>query len=67
MSTPGSFYLDQAAVCARAAEATLLPNLRDKYRVAEAAWQALADREIGIRAARDQRDAEKAATPLLFS
>lgn len=59
MSIAGQFYLAQAAVCAKAAADTLLPNQRDKYRVAQAAWQALADREIGVRAARELREAEK--------
>lgn len=61
MSASGKFYLAQAATCAQAAENTALANQRDKYLRAQAAWQALADREIGIVAARDLREAEKAA------
>lgn len=60
MSVSSQFYQNQASVCARSAEGTTLPNQRDKYLRAQAAWQALADREIGIKAARDLREAEKA-------
>lgn len=62
MSGSSQFYLTQAALCAKSAQGTVLPNLRDKYLQAEAAWQALADRELGIRAAREQREADKAAS-----
>ena len=65
MSASGKFYLAQAALCAQSAQSTLLGNQRDKYLRAEAAWQALADREIGIVAARDLRDAEKAALAMI--
>ena len=61
MSASGKFYLAQAALCAQNAQGTALANQRDKYLRAQAAWQALADRETGIVAARDLRDAEKAA------
>ena len=61
MSASGKFYLAQAATCALAAEKTQLANQREKYLRAQAAWQALADRENGIVAARDLREAEKAA------
>ena len=61
MSASGKFYLAQAELCALSAEKTALANQKDKYLRAQAAWQALADREIGIVAARDLRDAEKAA------
>lgn len=61
MSAAGDFYLGQVALCDKAAAAASLPNQRDKYVRAGAAWQALADREIGIRAARDKQAAEKAA------
>jgi hypothetical protein len=61
MSASGKFYLAQAATCAQAAEKTQLANQREKYLRAQAAWQALADRENGIVAARDLREAEKAA------
>lgn len=59
MSTSG-FYLAQAANCARSAAATQLDNQRETYLRAQAAWQALADREIGVKAARDLREAERA-------
>ena len=61
MSASGKFYLAQVALCAQSAETTPLANQREKYLRAQAAWQALADREIGIVAARDLREAEKAA------
>ena len=61
MSASGKFYLAQAALCAQSAQGTALANQREKYLRAQAAWQALADREIGIVAARDLREAEKAA------
>ena len=61
MSASGKFYLAQAELCAQSAEKTALANQKDKYLRAQAAWQALADRETGIVAARDLRDAEKAA------
>ena len=64
MSASGKFYLAQAELCALSAEKTALANQKDKYLRAQAAWQALADREIGIVAARDLRDAEKAALGL---
>lgn len=60
MSASGEFYLAQVAQCARAAEEASLPNLRDKYVRAQAAWQALADRELKNDAAREKREAEKA-------
>ena len=40
MSTPGEFYTAQAASCAKSATDTPLPNLREKYLRAQAAWQA---------------------------
>lgn len=61
MSTSTEFYVMQAQSCAASAAATALPNLKDKYERAQAAWQALADREVEVKAARDVRDAEKAA------
>lgn len=60
MSLPSQFYLAQAALCARSAAETPLLNQRDKYLRAQTAWQALADRELGIKAAREQREAERA-------
>ncbi len=60
MAASAQFYIDQAALCAISAEAAPLGNQRDKYLRAEAAWQALADREEEIKAARDKREAERA-------
>ena len=59
MSASGKFYLAQAALCAQNAQGTALANQRDKYLRAQAAWQALAERELGIKAAREQRDGER--------
>lgn len=64
MSASSQFYLSQAALCARSAAGASLANERDKYLRAQAAWQALADRELGIKAAREKRDAERAAQPV---
>jgi hypothetical protein len=61
MSASCQFYLDQAALCAKSAECATLDNQRATYVRAGAAWQALADREIEITAAREKRDAEKVA------
>jgi hypothetical protein len=61
MSASCQFYLDQAALCAKSAERATLANQRETYTRAGAAWQALADREIEITAAREKRDAEKVA------
>ncbi len=61
MATEAGFFLEQAGQCARAAADTLLPNLREKYLRSADAWQALADREIRTKAARVERDAERAA------
>lgn len=60
MSVSTEFYLRQVAVCAKAASETPLANQRDIYLRAEAAWQALADREVRTKTAREQREAEKA-------
>ena len=66
MSVSSQFYKGQAAMCARSAAGAILANERDKYLRAEAAWQALADREAGIRVARAQREAERAVEALLL-
>ena len=58
MSTPSSFYAEQALICAKSAAETLLPQLREKYLRSQAAWEALAERETSIKAARAIRDAE---------
>lgn len=60
MSAPITFYLEQAASCARSAEAEALPNRREKFLEAQVAWQALADRAIRIHAESEKREAEKA-------
>jgi hypothetical protein len=60
MTVAGDFYEAQAAECARAAAASNLPMLRDKYLAAGAAWEALAEREALVAAARARRIAEEA-------
>lgn len=55
------FYLQQVSNCAKAAAATPLANQRETFLRAQAAWQALADRETAMKEAREKRDAEKAA------
>jgi hypothetical protein len=37
-----AFYLEQAALCGRAAAAATLANQRDKFLVAQKAWETLA-------------------------
>jgi hypothetical protein len=64
MSASCQFYLDQAALCAKSAQGAKLANQRETFVRAGAAWQALADREIDIAAAREKRDAEKVARQL---
>ena len=61
MSAPSSFYTEQAAICAKSAAETLLPQLREKYLRSQAAWEALAERETDIKTARALRDAETEA------
>lgn len=57
MSTPAQFYLDQVAICARAAGASALANERAKFLRSQEAWQALADRTLAVAAARAEREA----------
>jgi len=54
------FYLQQVSKCAQAAADTPLANQRETFLRAQAAWQALADRETAVKDARDKREAEKA-------
>jgi hypothetical protein len=46
VSTESSFYIQQAAKCAKEAEAAMLPNQRAMYLRSQAAWQTLADRRL---------------------
>lgn len=59
MSASSNFYSTQAETCALAASKAMLDNEREKYLRAEAAWQALANREIETQAARLKREADK--------
>ncbi len=45
MASERNFYLGQVDICAKAAEDSMLPNLREKFLRSQAAWQALADRK----------------------
>ncbi len=67
MSASGDFYQAQATICAEAAEAAVLPMLRQKYEAAGAAWQALASRESDIAEAREKRIAAQAAKEALLA
>lgn len=58
MSVSGEFYRKQADLCAMSAEASGLSNQRDTLLRAQAAWQALADREFRVKAGREQRELE---------
>ncbi|MFM5915382.1 hypothetical protein D5I55_08015 [Chakrabartia godavariana] len=60
MAQSGDYFLSQAQTCAEAARTAPLPQLRDKYLRAQIAWEALADKEIRIRDARERRIAERA-------
>ena len=60
MTVSGQFFLTQASSCATSAAGSKLANQRETYLRAQAAWQALADREFGLKAARAQREADKA-------
>ncbi len=59
MSVSANFYLTQVESCAKSARDAKLDNERDRYLRSQDAWQALADKEIRVRAARAERDAEK--------
>ncbi len=61
MSQPPSFYADQAAACEKAAAEATLSNQKEKYRQAQAAWQALADTTVRHREEAARRQAESAA------
>lgn len=61
MTTPASFYRLQAEACARSAAATNLPNQRDTFLRAAAAWQDMADRSQRTVDARLVREEESRA------
>ena len=56
LTVAGRFYLEQVATCAVAAASAALANQRETWLRAEAAWQALADREIRVTNARILRE-----------
>ncbi|PKB13331.1 hypothetical protein B0I00_3369 [Novosphingobium kunmingense] len=55
MAQSASYYLQQAEACERAAAATELDNQRATLLRSQAAWLALAARELGIQASRAER------------
>lgn len=55
MAATSVHYLQQAEHCARAADAALLENERAKHLRSQAAWLALAARELATQAARSER------------
>ena len=55
MAQSASYYLQQAEICERAAATTQLENQRATLLRSQAAWLALAARELGIQAARANR------------
>ena len=61
MSTTSDFYQNRADECARDAAATSLANVRERYLRSEAAWRAMADRQMRGEAMREAHAAEKAA------
>ena len=61
MTTPASFYRLQAESCTRSAAATNLPNQRDTFLRAAAAWQDMADRSQRTVEARIVREEESRA------
>ena len=65
MSAPVSFYLEQAANCAKAAEGAQLDNQRAKFLEAQVAWQELADRALHVQSEREKRDAARIAVAVV--
>ncbi|HNJ47682.1 MAG TPA: hypothetical protein PK479_04580 [Novosphingobium sp.] len=59
MAASAQFYLDQAAICEKAASVALLDNQRETLMRSHAAWMALANRELKIQAERIKRDRER--------
>ena len=59
MSVASQFYSDQAKACALSAASSRLPNQRETFLRAEAAWQAMADRAQRVSTEREQREADK--------
>ncbi|MEQ1543026.1 MAG: hypothetical protein HOO94_08205 [Novosphingobium sp.] len=55
MAQSPAYYLQQAEVCAQAAEITPLENQRATLLRSQAAWLALAARELAVQAARAER------------
>jgi hypothetical protein len=67
MSQTAAFYVNQAASCEKAAAEASLANEREKFRQAQAAWQALADATIRTSEESAKRDAERKAAALAVS
>ena len=64
MSATRDYYLAQAAINAREAQATNLDRVRERCLRAEAAWQAMADRIAKTERLRDDFEAMKAERAL---
>jgi hypothetical protein len=59
MVDQSTFYEEQAEICARAAAEATLPNERDKFLQAQAAWKSLAEGRAFTQAAAAKREAER--------
>ena len=58
--TQETFFRDRAVDARRDAEATALPNVRERCLRSAATWETMADREQKMATARAQREADKA-------
>jgi hypothetical protein len=54
MNAPIDFYIQQAAICGKAAESSDLENQRSKFLRAQKAWQEMADRRASVLAGRNK-------------
>ena len=61
MSVTQKFYVERAADARRAAEASSLDNVRDRFLCAAAAWDVMAARHARTERMRVETDARKAA------
>ncbi|MGB3848241.1 MAG: hypothetical protein WA940_20385 [Sphingopyxis sp.] len=62
MSVTSDFYRTQAAKCTGEADASLLPQVRDRNLRAAAAWQSMADKLVLTEATRAKQAVRKEAT-----
>lgn len=61
MAAISDFYLARAAESARDAQASVLPNVRERCLRAEAAWLAMAERALKSETGRERLAIDKAA------